>query len=169
MANKYLDQGGLTHLWDKIKSYLEAWKTSNFGTGTYSNIGSIDIYAGSMVSFSKTVALFGGVSGLNTTRSILLQSGNTLYMMIDGDESELTPVLQMYCNALSIGIMRADSSGNVTVNPRGATVKYLTIASSGVKYNTLSGSSNQTITVGEAYTPAIIIGLTGSGQTPDGP
>lgn len=26
--------GGLAHLWDKIKSYLTTWKTSNFGTGT---------------------------------------------------------------------------------------------------------------------------------------
>ena len=29
-----LTGGGLTHLWDKIKSYLTTWKTSNFGTGT---------------------------------------------------------------------------------------------------------------------------------------
>ena len=40
---KYLDQGGLTHLWDKIKSYLTTWKASNFGTGTYSNSGTLTI------------------------------------------------------------------------------------------------------------------------------
>ena len=34
--------GGLTHLWDKIKSYLTTWKTSNFGTGTYYNYGTIN-------------------------------------------------------------------------------------------------------------------------------
>lgn len=163
--SKYLDQGGVSHLWDKVKAYLD----NRFGTGTYSNVGSFDIYAGSMVSFSKTVALFGGVSGLGTTRSILIQSGNTLYMMIDGDQSELSPILQRYYNALSIGIMRTDASGRVTVNPRGSTVRYLTISNEGVKYNELSGSSNQTIFAGAAYMPVIIIGLTNSGQTPDEP
>lgn len=32
--SKYLDQGGVQHLWDKIKQYLSSWKTSNFGSGT---------------------------------------------------------------------------------------------------------------------------------------
>lgn len=35
--------GGLTHLWDKIKSYLTTWKVSNFGTGTYENNGKIKV------------------------------------------------------------------------------------------------------------------------------
>ena len=37
--------GGLTHAWSKIKSYLGTWKTSNFGTGTYSNYGELSIQA----------------------------------------------------------------------------------------------------------------------------
>lgn len=45
---KYLDEGGLTHLWEKIKSYLETWKTSNFGTGTYSNNGQLNIVNGTI-------------------------------------------------------------------------------------------------------------------------
>ena len=58
MANKYLDQGGVEHLWSKIKSWantqlsgkansshthtysqitnLSTWKTNNFGSGSYS-------------------------------------------------------------------------------------------------------------------------------------
>ena len=48
MANKqYLDKGGLEHAWSKIKSwiqtYLSSWKTTNFGIGTYSNYGELDI------------------------------------------------------------------------------------------------------------------------------
>ena len=42
--SKYLDGGGLTHLWSKIKEYLGTWKTSNFGIGTYNNTGQIDCY-----------------------------------------------------------------------------------------------------------------------------
>ena len=66
MANsKYLDGGGLQRAWDRIKSWvntqlagkanashthtysqitdLSTWKTTNFGSGTYSNNGSINI------------------------------------------------------------------------------------------------------------------------------
>lgn len=39
--SKYLDGGGLQRVWDRIKSYLNAWisgwKTTNFGSGTYDN------------------------------------------------------------------------------------------------------------------------------------
>ena len=38
---KYLDRGGLEHAWDRIKSYLTTWKTTNFGSGTYLNSGSL--------------------------------------------------------------------------------------------------------------------------------
>lgn len=46
MASKnYLDRGGLEHTWAKIKSwiqtYLSSWKTTNFGSGTINNTGSI--------------------------------------------------------------------------------------------------------------------------------
>lgn len=33
MANKYLDKGGVSHFWDKVKSYLD----NRFGTGTKIN------------------------------------------------------------------------------------------------------------------------------------
>ena len=32
--SKFLDNTGLSHLWNKIKSYLILWKTENFGSGT---------------------------------------------------------------------------------------------------------------------------------------
>ena len=43
---KLLDNNGLTHLWTKFKEYLASWKTTNFGTGTYSNSGNISIENG---------------------------------------------------------------------------------------------------------------------------
>lgn len=56
-SKKYLDGGGLAHLWDKIKSYLATWiadwKTTNFGTGMYSNSGSITIPSNIDVSFDS--------------------------------------------------------------------------------------------------------------------
>lgn len=54
---KYLD-GGLTHLWDKIKKYLgtwiAGWKTTNFGSETYLNNGSLNIPTDTSVSFNAT-------------------------------------------------------------------------------------------------------------------
>lgn len=35
--------GGLQRTWDRIKAYLTTWKTTNFGSGTYSNSGSITV------------------------------------------------------------------------------------------------------------------------------
>lgn len=35
--------GGLTRLWEKIKSYLTTWKTSNFGTGAYEISGTATV------------------------------------------------------------------------------------------------------------------------------
>lgn len=32
--SKFLDSNGLSHLWNKIKSYLTIWKSENFGSGT---------------------------------------------------------------------------------------------------------------------------------------
>ena len=44
-SKKYLDGGGLEHVWAKIKSYLNTWiadwKTTSFGSGTIS-VGSYD-------------------------------------------------------------------------------------------------------------------------------
>ena len=49
--------GGLEHLWAKIKDWLEGWittwKQTNFGTGTYSNSGSITIPSNIDVSFDN--------------------------------------------------------------------------------------------------------------------
>ena len=36
MANKYLDDAGLTHVWSKIKTWLASWKIEQFGAGEIS-------------------------------------------------------------------------------------------------------------------------------------
>lgn len=34
--SKYLNRGGLEYLWSKVKSWINTWKQTNFGSGTYS-------------------------------------------------------------------------------------------------------------------------------------
>lgn len=74
-SKKYLDKGGLEHTWTKIKSWvntqlagkansshthtysqitdLSSWKTTNFGTGTYSNNGSLIIRENAQILFGS--------------------------------------------------------------------------------------------------------------------
>lgn len=82
--SKYLDGGGLTHLWSKIKAYYDAylvtWKTSNFGTGTYNNSGKLYAESGAIVEVLD--------SGRITLESnSIFDLNNT---QIDGDASSLS-------------------------------------------------------------------------------
>lgn len=45
--------GGLQRTWDRIKSYLTTWKTTNFGSGTYSNSGKLNMYNGSSLTLAE--------------------------------------------------------------------------------------------------------------------
>lgn len=63
---KYLDKGGLAHLWDKIKSYLTTWKTSNFGTGT----GSLKMQQDFEISAKRESGKYSGPGHLTFTFDI---------------------------------------------------------------------------------------------------
>lgn len=70
-SKKYLDQGGVSHLWDKIKSwissylvtsnisdlnsYMDDWKATNFGSGSYtvSSSSSLSIRNDSSVTLNR--------------------------------------------------------------------------------------------------------------------
>ena len=69
----------MEYLWGKIKTYLTSWKVSNFGSGTYSNSGTIEctgmVNLGCQVAFGKNnVLVIGDSSGIALRRV----SGNSI-------------------------------------------------------------------------------------------
>lgn len=109
---KFLDQGGLSRLWDKVKAYLTSWKTTNFGTGIYSNRGELNITEGNKLLLSSEKS-----EGTTTETSSRVTLG---FAWADGFSStvELTT---------SCGLLVVDSNGFIgfknIVNKSGVKLK----------------------------------------------
>ena len=82
-TGKYLDGGGLAHLWDKIKSYLTTWKTSNFGAGTYeiSGTATVESLYTSFLGNGDNIAL------MNLKRELIVRTPYGVGMLIPNQEN----------------------------------------------------------------------------------
>lgn len=99
---KYLDGGGLTHFWDKVKAYLD----NRFGTGTYDNKGyfkinasSIDMNSASIDSNSSSLSLKNSTLKADTANlsiydhnSLNFSTGKFTWSCINSKESAVNTI-----------------------------------------------------------------------------
>lgn len=133
-GGKYLDGGGLAHLWDKIKSYLATWiadwKTTNFGTGTYSNSnGELTIQENAKINIYSNCSIISS----NNRFSVSSESDTSIRTRFEvGSTSSAGLVLPAnkvvnYID-VKIGVTSQYGSSQIIINNMsGHSVKYLVI------------------------------------------
>lgn len=119
---KFLDQGGLTHLWDKVKAYLD----NRFGTGTYSNSGTL------------TIGTNGEFKLANNTK--LRMDSDTLYF-----KSATSTYLAMRNGTMQFYIGTSASILDIDIS-NGACFAFKTYTSS-VPYISVKNNTNYTVKV----------------------
>lgn len=132
---KLLDNNGLSHLWAKFKEYLTSWKTTNFGTGTCNNRGSI-ANSGSITVDNNRIILS---VGRHTETEASLVVWNSY--VIDASN------IDYYGTILIAGC--TNSGGGIAIYPsENEDITYLAIANAGIKTGRIeAGSSSTTVSI----------------------
>ncbi len=120
--------GGLAHFWEKIKSYLTTWKTSNFGTGTI-NVGNYDLIevpveaygvSGEALAVDYTVTkrhgmvlLFAEYDNQYVTRAVLFK--NISVKLINNYDSTIYFVMIAYKTGLYTSSLNKGEAKTITV------------------------------------------------------
>lgn len=176
--------GGLTHLWDKIKSYLETWKTSNFGTGTYINSGTfsnkgrftssaqmIQFLSGSYVDFqSEAEFRMNANSYLSIAQNAYMNIMTRYYVFLTSTYS--CSFQRMAVGMMCFIVMKTPSSGgylNFSSQAGGFACTYTCICGSSVKTGSFTKTGSKSITGLPTNTPALVImSITDADDTADG-
>lgn len=181
---KYLDGGGLAHLWDKIKSYLTTWKTSNFGTGTYSNSGTfsnrgrftssaklIQFISGSYVDFqSEAEFRMNANSYLSIAQNTYMKIMTRYYVFLTSTHS--CSFQRMAVDMMCFIVMKTPSTGgylNFSSQVGNFACTYTCICGSSVKTGSFTKTGSKSITGLPTNTPALVImSITDADNTADG-
>lgn len=115
--------GGLQRTWDKIKAYLTNWKTTNFGSGTYSNSGSITVNENSAFEVDK-------ITSYNTMGHPVVVGSKAIANSICLFTAMLTAINQRVyiTEASGMAIVIKTSLNPMIVNNTGKSITYVLIA-----------------------------------------
>lgn len=135
---------GVSHLWSKVKAYLD----NRFGTGTYQNNGTIQLFQNATLSLSadSTVLIGGTIGGYE---GLMMQFGDHFYMLAGSGNNSIVPVVQSNKGCLSLGILITDNLGRIEVNPRGSSCRLTAVSWNKVTFQEVSGNKPVKITVAE--------------------
>lgn len=145
MANKYLDQGGVEHLWSKIKSWVNtqlSGKANSSHTHTYSQITNLSTW--------KTNTF--GSGSITATNGVQFTSGKiaiypTRYIWFF--QQSQANITNFGLGAMYVVFCLADNNGQITINISGARQRITyTAVSSVCKRGSISisnGSGSQTV------------------------
>ena len=188
MANKkYLDNTGLSRMWSRVKSYLSSnyaksshthtysqitnlstWKSNNFGSGSYSNSGTLSIITKSKINVGNEslISNYDNINWLDisSTNGIKLNDGSTWWIqctritnswlkgvLINTEKPTLTELnVSDNSNAFE-GIVPENERIYTTSTYSGK--QYIKMSGAGDMFTTLTGSSrNQGITTKVSFT-----------------
>lgn len=129
--SKFLDNSGLSHLWNKIKSYLTSWKSENFGSGTYDNKGMIEISNGTELRFGSSLRF----EVKNSSNARL----NSVILMLNESNGSVNYVsnLSQYALVCAAGTLVNHTYLRIWVN-KSVDLRYLIIGENGIKKGTVS-------------------------------
>lgn len=115
--------------WSRIKAYLTTWKTTNFGSGTYSNAGSLTIYSSGSVRFGDNSEEL----NISMRRGIV----ETYNFSIDFNGNEVNNgSLDLTASNAGMAVFNftmMDADHNISFGSR---VNYIIISKKGISYGT---------------------------------